>query len=62
MNGAVSGRTVTFEHQSTEDDEVTVYYTGKLHDSGTFIDGTWHLAGPKDTHGRFQARKRSLRS
>ena len=57
MNGAVSGRTVTFEHQTTEDDEVTVYYTGKLDDRGTFIEGTWHVAGRKDTHGRFQARK-----
>jgi hypothetical protein len=46
MNGAVSGRTVTFEHQATEDDEVTVYYTGNLDDSGTLIEGTWHVAGP----------------
>jgi hypothetical protein len=56
MNGAVSGRTVTFEHQATEDDEITVYYTGNLDDSGTFIEGTWHVAGPGDRHGRFQAR------
>ena len=56
MNGAVSGRTVTFEHQAIGDDEVTVYYTGKLDDSGTFIEGTWHVAGPGDRHGKFQAR------
>jgi cytochrome oxidase assembly protein ShyY1 len=56
MNGAVSGRTVTFEHQTTEDDEVTVY-TRKLDDRATYIEGTWHVAGPNDRHGKFQARK-----
>jgi hypothetical protein len=56
MNGAVSGRTVTFEHQATEDDEVTVYYTGNVDDSGTFIEGTWHVAGRSDRYGKFQAR------
>jgi hypothetical protein len=49
MNGAVSGRTVTFEHQATEDDEVTVYYTANVDDSGTFIEGTWHVAGRSDS-------------
>jgi hypothetical protein len=32
-------RTVTFEHQATEADEVTVYYTGNVDDSGTLTEG-----------------------
>jgi hypothetical protein len=42
-------RTVTFEHQATEADEVTVYDTGNVDDSGTFIEGTRHVAGRSDS-------------
>lgn len=57
IRGEVTGRTVTFQHQTGEKDEFTATYKAELDEKDVFMKGTWHLSAPENRDGKFEARK-----
>ena len=53
----MKGRTVTFQHKTGKQNEVTAAYRGTLDQNGTTLTGVWHLS-PDNREGKFEARRR----
>jgi hypothetical protein len=59
MNGEVKGRTVTFQHKTGKQNEVTAAYRGTVDEHGTTVKGVWHLS-PDNRDGKFEARRQGI--
>lgn len=56
MTGSVKGRSVTFQHKTGKQNELTLTYTGTIDEKGSSIKGVWRLM-PENREGNLEARK-----
>lgn len=57
MRGTVHGKTVTFQHTTGLNNEITATYKATLDKKATTMTGSWHLSGGAYRDGKFLAHK-----